>query len=189
MFEYIRGKLVRALPNKAIVDVGGVGYSIYIGLSTYAKLPEVGKEVLFHVAPVIREDAHLLFGFLTTGERDLFDQLNLVSGVGPKTAMALLGHMDAGDLQMALLNGNVSLLSKVPGIGKKTAERLVIEMRDRVKKTDLMSESPGILADAVGALINLGYHPVLAQKAVKKVLAGEKEPELGKLITAALRSM
>lgn len=197
MFEYIRGKLMAALPHKAIVDVGGVGYSILIALNTYSRLPQAGQEIIFYVSPVVREDAHLLYGFLTQSERDLFNKLNLVSGIGPKTANALIGHLEIADLQMAILHGNVPLLSKIPGIGKKTAERLIVEMRDKIKndKTNPISVldpegSQGVVADAISALTNLGYHPVQAQKAVKKALGeGQKEPELGRLITLALRAI
>lgn len=197
MFEYIRGKLVAGYPNKAVVDVGGVGYAILIGLNIYARLPQINQEVFFYVSPVIREDVHLLYGFLTEGERDLFNKITLISGIGPKTANALIGHMEIADLQMAIMHGNTSLLSKVPGIGKKTAERLVVEMRDKIKneKGHPLSATSGlgstsIISDAISALVNLGYHPVQAQKAVKKALGeDQKESDLGKLITLALRSI
>jgi Holliday junction DNA helicase RuvA len=199
MFEYIRGKLVGAAPNKAVVEVHGIGYGILIALNTYGRLPQVGQDVMFYVAPVVREDAHLLYGFLTQGERELFEKFTQVSGIGPKTALALIGHMEITDLQMAIMHGNISLLSKVPGIGKKTAERLVIEMRDKVtasSSTSLMAAdidgAKGVVADAISALVNLGYHPINAQKAVKQAL-GEKsnksEPQLGQLITLALRNI
>jgi len=197
MFEFIRGKLAIGALNKAVVDVGGIGYAVLIALNTYARLPQIGQEVLFYVSPVIREDAHLLYGFLTQDERDLFEKLTLISGIGPKTAIALIGHMEIADLQMAILHENIALLSKVPGIGKKTAERLVIEMRDKIKNEKSTSlsvldpESPkGTIADAISALVNLGYHPMQAQKAVKKAVGeGQDEPELGRLITLALRSI
>lgn len=197
MFEYIRGKLVGSIPNKAVVDVGGIGYAILIALNTYSRLPQINHEVVFYVTPVVREDAHLLYGFLSQGERDFFNQLNLVSGVGPKTAMALIGHLEVADLQMAILHGNVSLLSKVPGIGKKTAERLVVDLRDKIKNDASNTLSvldpegaKGVMGDAISALVHLGYHPMQAQKAVKKALGeSSKEPELSKLITLALRSV
>lgn len=197
MFEYIRGKLAGATPHKAIIDVNGIGYGVLIALNTYSRLPQVGQELLLYVAPIVREDAHLLYGFLLQEERNLFEKFTLVSGIGPKTALALIGHMEISDLQMAILHGNIALLSKVPGIGKKTAERLVIEMRDKMVAT---SSSPhttsdlngmkGVVADAISALVNLGYHPVSAQKAVKHALGDSSdavEPHLGRLITQALR--
>jgi Holliday junction DNA helicase RuvA len=197
MFEYIRGKLVGSAPNKAVVDVGGIGYAVLIALNTYSRLPQINQEVVFYLTPVIREDAHLLYGFLTQGERDFFNQLNLVSGIGPKTAMALIGHLEIADLQMAILHGNVPLLSKVPGIGKKTAERLVVDLRDKLKNDSSSTPSvlgfdgaKGVMGDAISALVNLGYHPIQAQKAVKRALGeNTKEPELSKLIALALRSV
>jgi len=192
MYEYVRGKLAASAPSKAIVDVGGIGFSVSIGLSTYSKLPQIGSEVFLYLSPVVREDAHLLYGFLTTEDRDFFEKLTQISGVGPKTALALLGHLDMADLQMAIFHGNAALLSKAPGIGKKIAERIVVEMKDKVKNIPISSDpvgAKGIVADAISALVNLGYHPAEAQKAVKNVLSShEKEPTLAQLISLALRT-
>ncbi len=193
MLEYIRGKLVEASPLKAVVDVGGLGYQLWIPISTYSKIPPSGREVFFYLSTVIREDAHKLFGFLTRGERDLFEKLIAISGIGPKTALALIGHLDLEDLHAAITHSNIPLLCKIPGVGKKTAERLVIDMRDKVKnlemeKTGAPLFAQGVVADAVGALINLGYNPLQAQKAIKAALGTSKEePPLAQLITSALR--
>ena len=189
MFEYIRGKLAAAIPTKVVIDVGGVGYSIRIALNTYTRLPQIGQELLFYVAHVVREDAHLLFGFLTLQERSLFDEFTAISGIGPKTAMALLGHLEITDLSVAITTGNTALLSKVPGIGKKIAQRLIVEMQGKLEKELPLSlgDCKGPVADAISALINLGYHPSAAQKAVQRAAGDEKEPELGKLISKALQ--
>jgi Holliday junction DNA helicase RuvA len=195
MYEFIRGKLAASSPLKAIVDVGGIGYSIAVGLNTYSNLPQIGEDVVFYISFVVREDAHTLYGFLTLAEREFFEQLTGVSGIGPKTAIALLGHLDLIDLQMAILHGNIALISKSPGIGKKTAERLVVEMRDKIKQDKAVPAHPlepgqkrGVIGDAISALINLGYHPIEAQKAVKKISSDlPKDPDLGRLITAALK--
>jgi holliday junction DNA helicase RuvA len=195
MFEYIRGKLVQATPSKAVVDVGGVGYGLIISLKTFQKMPTLNEQVLFYVAPVIREDGHYLFAFLSLEDRNLFEQLISVNGVGPKTAIGILGHVDIADFQMAILQANTALLSKIPGIGKKTAERLVIELKDKFTKASpaslgLPMGGNSVTSDAISALINLGYHPLDAQKAIKKVLSiHEKEPSLSELITGALRSI
>ena len=149
-----------------------MGYSILIPLNNYSKLPQTGSEIFFYILPVIREDAHTLFGFLTCGERELFKKLNDVSGIGPKTALALIGHMEASDLQIAISQGNLTLLCKVPGIGKKTAERLIVDLRDAIKKTslaDIKGASP-LTSDALNALVNLGYNPLHAQKAIQEVM-------------------
>ena len=195
MYEFIRGKLASSSPLRAIVDVNGIGYSISVGLSTYSKLPQIGEEVLFYTSFIVREDSHTLYGFLTIAEREFFEKLNHISGIGPKTAIALLGHLDLVDLQMAILHGNVALISKSPGIGKKTAERLVVEMRDKIKQDKTVpggflesGQKRGVVGDAISALVNLGYHPIEAQKAVKKISDDlPKDPDLGRLITAALK--
>jgi len=197
MFEFIRGKMVQSIPSKAVVDVGGVGYGIVISLKTFQKLPNIGAEVFFYVAPVIREDGHYLYGFLSLDDKKLFEQLISISGVGPKTAIGILGHVDIGDFQMAVVQGNAALLSKVPGIGKKTAERLIIELKDKFNNISSSgstlptgAQGNSVVGDAISALINLGYHPLDAQKAIKKVLSiHEKEPSLSELISGALRSI
>lgn len=196
MFEFIRGKMVQSIPSKAVVDVGGVGYGLVISLKTFQKLPAIGTEVFFYVAPVIREDGHFLYGFLSLDDKKLFEQLISISGVGPKTAIGILGHVDIGDFQMAVVQGNTALLSKIPGIGKKTAERLVVELKDKFNNLPTSeggsSTIPGssVVSDAISALTNLGYNPLDAQKAIKKVLAlHSKEPSLSELITGALRSI
>lgn len=195
MYEFIDGKLVDANPHKAVVNVGGVGYKIGITPSVYAKLPPSGAEVHFFISFVVREDAQILYGFLHREERDFFEKLTLVSGIGPKTALALLGCMELADLQAAIVQGNVTLLSKAPGIGKKTAERAIVELRDKIKNDKTMSlasigghPGAGVMADAISALVHLGYHPFQAQKVVKKVFESqEKPPELAKLITLSLK--
>jgi Holliday junction DNA helicase RuvA len=196
MFEFIRGKLVQSIPSKAVVDVGGVGYGLVISLKTFQKLPAIHTEAFFYVTPVIREDGHYLYGFLVLDDKKLFEQLISISGVGPKTAIGILGHVDISDFQMAILQGNVALLSKIPGIGKKTAERLIIELKDKFTNTPSAGSLPvgiqggSIVSDAISALINLGYNPLDAQKAIKKVLAlHSKQPTLSELITGALRSI
>ena len=196
MFEYIKGILTEASPVKVTLETHGVGYLLFIPLNNYAKLPKIGSQLTLYVSAVIREDSHKNYGFLTTDQRDLFEALIDVSGIGPKTGIALLGHMEINDLQLAIAQGNTVAISKVPGIGKKTSERLVIELRDKVKKFDNPANSShsssssggGVVSDAISALINLGYNPVQAQKAIKTALgASEEEPELAKLITSALR--
>ena len=191
MYEYIKGLLTFSSPQYAVVDVSGLGYKLFIPLRAYASLPAVGKEALIYISTVIREDSHRLFGFLTIYERDLFEKLIEISGVGPKTGLAILGHMEISDLQMAVSCGNAALLSKVPGIGKKTAERLLIDLRDQFK--NIPSPLPantlgGTAADALNALINLGYHPVRAQKAIQTVVKENGDAlDLSKMITSALR--
>jgi Holliday junction DNA helicase RuvA len=195
MFEYFRGKLALATPTKAVIDINGIGYAIQISLKTFQKLPQLESDVLIYVAPVIREDEHTLYGFLTLEEKNLFYQLTSVSGVGPKTAVTILGHVDVVDFQLAVMQGNAALLSKMPGIGKKTAERLVMELKDKFQNTLTSTPNSNIsllnrsaATDAISTLINLGYHPLDAQKRVQKTQeTHSKELSLSELITIALR--
>jgi Holliday junction DNA helicase, RuvA subunit len=196
MYEYIKGTLTESTPLKAVVETGGVGYGIHIPLSAYSKLPQLGKQVMLYLSYIVREDSQKFYGFLTQEERSLFEKVLEVSGIGPKTALALVGHLEVADLHMAIADGNVSLLSKVPGIGKKTAERLMVEMRDKVKNLPLpvtgagLPAEKGVASDAISALINLGYNPLQARKAIQAALAGAKEePPLAQLITSALRQL
>ena len=127
-FEYLKGLLTEISFSKVSLDIQGIGYRIYIPLNNYSKLPPLGTPVTFYISTVIREDSHKLFGFLNLHERDLFEQLIEISGIGPKTALALVGHMELPDLQQAIAQDNINTICKIPGIGKKTAERLIIEM-------------------------------------------------------------
>lgn len=190
MFEYLRGKLTEASVEKAVVDISGLGYRLHIPFSNFAKLPAIGHEVFFYISSYIREDCHKNFGFLTREERDLFEEFLAISGVGPKTALALVGHLELADLYFAIAQKNIALLCKIPGIGKKTAERLVVELKDRPRKQNFSAPSGKgkIAEDAVSALVNLGYQPLRAQKAVKNALdGGQDKLELAQLITASLR--
>jgi Holliday junction DNA helicase RuvA len=197
MYEYIQGKLVQATPNKAIVETHGIGFCLLIPFNNFAKLPNLGESVTLFTSFVVREDSQKLFGFLTNHQRDLFESLIEISGIGPKTALCLVGHMEISELQVAISQGNTQRICKIPGIGKKTAERLIVEMRDKIKKTvgDSAVLHPlegggqgGVVADAISALMNLGYNQAQSQKAIQLVL-GKTEGEMGlaALITSALR--
>ena len=198
MLEYIKGTLISINPHKAVVDVSGVGYLLYIPLSAFSAMPPIGGEICFYISSVIREDSHKNFGFLTIEERNLFEKISAVTGIGPKTALALIGHLNSQALESAITTANSTLLSKIPGIGKKTAERLIIELRDKVLKGLQKSPLPTIpqkglskedqrVNDALSALMNLGYNSLQAQQAIKKALSDFKEaPELSTLIRAAL---
>jgi len=196
MLEYIKGTLTEALPHQAVIEIGGLGYRIHIPLSTYAKLPKIGTETTLYTSTVIREDSHKVFGFIDRGQRNLFEKCNNISGIGPKTSLALVGHLEIADLQMAVATTNITLLCKVPGIGKKTAERIVLEMKDLVLQNSAsspftkISGEDSLIGDAINALINLGYQPLDSQKAVKKALEslpGQKDLPL--LITTALKKV
>jgi len=194
MYESIRGILKEKQPNLAILECAGIAYRISIPLSTYTRLPNAEKELHLFLSYIVREDAHTLYGFYSRQERDLFETLLSISGIGPKTAAAIIGHMDADAFQRAILSADTRLLSKLPGIGKKTAERLVIEMRDKFKGKGKDAAVHAALSgtsasvDATHALINLGYDPKNAIRAVEKAMASQSsEPDLGALIALALQ--
>src|SRR6059036_2932684 len=133
MITFLDGKLISALPTQAIVDVSGVGYEVFIPLSSYDKLPVVGQSIRILTHLAVREDAHVLYGFMTTAERDLFRLLiNSVSGIGPKTALNILSGMNATAFRGAVASSDVKSLSQISGVGKKTAERIVVELRDKI---------------------------------------------------------
>ena len=186
MITFVAGKLVAALPTQAVVDVGGVGYEVLIPLSSYDRLPAVGQavQVLTHLH--VREDAHILYGFMSIAERDLFRLLvNNVSGIGPKLALAVLSGMSVTSFKAAVVNGDVASLSKISGLGKKTAERIVLELKDKVGVAAAWEAASATHAptpeaeqanEAVLALIALGYKQVDAHKTVRELQ--EKQPEI-----------
>lgn len=197
MFAYIKGLLVIASPSYAVIEASGVGYKIFIPASTFAHLPQIHNECLLYTSFVVREAAQTLYGFHTSQERDFFEALLNVTGIGPKTALALIGHMPIYELQKAISLGDIPTLCRVPGIGKKGAERLIIEMRDKVhlmhdpqEFTIHLNVDPHTqkMSDAMSALINLGYSQLAAQNAIKKTLKDHPETlDLGLLITNALK--
>ncbi len=199
MITFLNGTLVEALPNRITVDVNGVGYEVLIPLSSYDTLGEAGKPVRILTHLHIRENEHTLYGFATDEERDLFRLLiNRVSGIGPKLGMAVLSGMSVTNFKSAVVNNDVPSISKISGLGKKTAERIVLELKDKVGVAaawEAASEEnapSAVQNDAVLALISLGYKQVEAHKAVKKLLdasEGSDEPSVDDLIRGALRTL
>ena len=199
MITFLRGRLVTSLPDRACLDVGGVGYEVWVPLSTYDRLGETGREVTVLTHFHVREDVQALYGFATDDERDLFRLLiNRVTGIGPKMGLAVLSGMSVRDFKRNVVNGDTAALSKISGVGKKTAERIILELKDKVGVAEAWKESaPGAAAvftpqqtvanDVVLALINLGYKQMEAQKAVKKMLDEGTAAEHGTLLRAALR--
>lgn len=176
MIGHLRGRLVRKAPPALIVDVGGVGYELEAPMSTFYRLPEVGSEVELHTHLVVREDAHLLYGFSTENERRLFRDLLRVTGIGPKIGLALLSGMDVDTFLFCVEAQDVDALTRIPGIGRKTAERLLIEMRDRIRAlgqmpsaTPRIDQPAGAQAEAFAALVALGYRPAEVTRLLKSV--------------------
>lgn len=186
MINFIQGKLIESSMLQAIIDVGGLGYEVSIPLTTAEKLPPLGQIVKLFTSAVYREDTQALYGFFTRDERDFFKLIiEKVSGVGPKIALSILSKLSLPVLQNAIAQGDVSLLSKCHGIGKKTAERLVIELKDKVS----LMHNPAVIfpsgatshlsasafSDAVAALITLGFKPVDADKSIRKAITALPE--------------
>lgn len=177
MITFLHGKLVEALPTQAIVEVQGVGYEVLIPLSSFDKLPQPGSDVKLLTQLIVREDAHILYGFASAAERDLFRMLiNNVSGIGPKTALNILSGMNAVAFRGAVASGDVKSLSQISGVGKKTAERIVVELRDKIGAAGAweassaarsLSASDQKLNDAVLALMALGFKQVEAHDTVR----------------------
>ena len=186
MIGRIQGILAEKNFPQIVVSCHGVGYEIDVPMSTFYPLPRTGEEVTLLTHLVVREDAHLLYGFLTAGERTAFRQLLKISGVGPKVALAVLSGLSVDDLAAAVTNGDAARLTKVPGIGKKTAERLVLELRDKLPRVTgtARAESADGGGDVIGALLGLGYNEREAQAAVKQLPA---DLQLADAIRQALR--
>lgn len=177
MIASLSGILARKSAESVIVDVAGVGYEVYTPLSTYMRLPDEGRAVSLNVYTHLKEDAIQLFGFLTSAEKDVFTLLISVSGVGPKLAKNILSGIEVAELASALSTGDVARLSAIPGIGAKSAERLVLELKDKVRTIAVASAGAlkgSAAGDAVSALLNLGYKNAQAEDAVKK--AKDKYP-------------
>ena len=181
MITFLQGKLVEALPTQVVVDVHGVGYEVLIPLSSFDKLPQPGGDVKLLTQLIVREDAHILYGFASLAERDLFRMLiNNVSGIGPKTALNILSGMNAVTFRGAVAGGDVKSLSQISGVGKKTAERIVVELRDKIGAAGAweaasakhsLSATDQKINDAVLALMALGFKQVEAHDTVRAAQA------------------
>jgi holliday junction DNA helicase RuvA len=192
MIGSIRGRIASKTPPQLMVEVGGVGYEVEAPMSTFFLLPSVGEEVFLLTHLVVREDAHILYGFGTHDERRLFRSLIKVSGVGPKIALALLSGINVEAFALCVQNQDIAALTKVPGIGRKTAERLVVEMKDRLGPpsetvVNAVAGPPGVNpeAEAFGALVALGYKPAEATRLLKAAGPGTHSTE--ELIRRALQ--
>ncbi len=173
MIAHLRGRILEKQPTRVIVEAGGVGYDVAVPLSTFYGLGEPGAEVALRVHTHVREDALALYGFATALELDLFDRLISISGIGPKLALAVLSGIEPPDLVGAIERGDLARLTAIPGVGKKTSERIVLELKDRLPRaraTEAAGEATPAAAsvrdDLLSALVNLGYHRPLAEKAV-----------------------
>jgi Holliday junction DNA helicase RuvA len=197
MISFLDGELVEALPTQVVISVQGVGYLVQIPLSSFEHLPALGSRLKLLTHFVVREDAHLMFGFVTAAERDLFRLLvQHVTGVGPKLALAVLSAMSVVQFKAAVVNGDTNALSKVSGLGKKTAERIILELKDKVGVAAAWelaasgrNDQPAKVNDAVLALLSLGFKQVEAQKTVSEILSRAKTEEIDteELVRRALK--
>jgi holliday junction DNA helicase RuvA len=195
MIGQLRGRLAEKRPNQVLVDVGGVGYLVQVPLSTYAALGELHTEVTLLIHTHVREDALALYGFVSAREKHFFEMLLSASGVGPTLALKILSGMSVEELVPAIRGSDLARLTRIPGVGRKTAERMVVELKDRLETVAVEAEKPavsspaGIEADVISALVNLGYDGRAAESAV-----GEAKREAGagnfeKLLRGALQSL
>ncbi len=194
MIGHLRGRLLAKYPQQAIVEAGGVGYDVVISVPTFSELPAAGAEVALHIHTHVREDALSLYGFLRLAEKQLFEKLLTVSGIGPKLAITILSGMPVDEMVGAIRGADVARLTRIPGIGKKTAERMVLELRDKIPPVMGTSEmsaaatSP-VEEDVISALVNLGYQRALADKALLAARAGKSSQNFDVLFREALGTL
>lgn len=199
MIAHLRGLLIKKTTQSTIIEAGGIGYEVLVPLSTFYSLPEKDERVSLHIYTHVREDALILFGFHTTLEKDLFLMLISVSGIGPKLSLNILSGIGPQDLLMAMASGDAGRLQAIPGVGKKTSERIALELKDRASQALARQEVPplpvpetedkGLIDDALSALVNLGYPAKSAKMAVEKARSIAKEMTLEGLIREALRML
>jgi Holliday junction DNA helicase RuvA len=197
MIAHLRGRLLEKHPNRIIIDVQGVGYDVHVPLSTFYEMAEPGAEITLRVHTHVREDALMLFGFATLLELQIFERLVSVSGIGPKLALAVLSGIETNELVTAIRQANVARLTAIPGIGKKTAERIGLELKDKMSALVPAAMEPSadavasetLRTDVLSALINLGYHRPLAERAVDAALRKLPAGPFENTLKTALREL
>ena len=196
MIAYLHGRILEKQPNRIVVDVAGVGYDVSVPLSTFYGLGDAGSDITLRIHTHVREDALSLYGFATKLEQDLFERLIAISGIGPKVALAVLSGIEPPDLIRAIERGDLARLTAIPGVGKKTSERIVLELKDRLPKmsaaaaVDAHASAPPLLRDdLLSALMNLGYHRPLAEKAVDSANKCTVGGDFDRTLKQALREL
>lgn len=194
MYDYFNGKLVSKTPTHVILEVGGIGYHIHISLTTFAQIKDLEVCKLF-ISFQVREDSHTLYGFATEGERHLFNHLISVSGIGPNTGRMILSSITPEEIQSAIVNGQVAVIQKIRGIGPKTAQRVILELQDKLKKQGndtllpLVSDRQSVPEEATSALIMLGFSKNQVEKILGSILQKEGELSVEMLIKEALKRL
>jgi len=192
MIAHLRGRLISKHPNQAIVEASGVGYNVTITVPTFSDLPALGNEVALHIHTHVREDVIALFGFLRADEKQLFEKLITVSGIGPKLAITILSGMATADMVGAIRANDHARLTRIPGIGKKTAERMCVELRDKLDAFGAPQQVATVSAieeDAISALTNLGYQRAIAEKAVERAMVTAGRENFDAIFRAALGAL
>jgi len=194
MYDYFHGKLVSKTPTHVILEVGGIGYHIHISLTTFSQIKEI-ETCKLYISFQVREDSHTLYGFATEGERQLFDHLISVSGIGPNTGRMMLSSSSPEELQSAIINGQVALIQKIKGIGPKTAQRVILELQDKLKKqgSDSLLAIPDtkqtVPEEASSALIMLGFSKNQVEKVLSGIIQSDSTLTVEELIKAALKKL
>src|SRR5271170_1093108 len=194
MIAHLRGKLLTKHPNQAVIETGGVGYEVTISVPTFSELPANGSEVALHIHTHVREDVIALYGFSRPAEKKLFEKLITVSGIGPKLAITILSGMAADEMAGAIRGNDVARLTRIPGIGKKTAERMVLELRDKLPpagagEVTALPAMSAVEEDVLSALVNLGYQRVAAEKAVTTFAKNGKDRSFDEMFRGALGAL
>jgi Holliday junction DNA helicase RuvA len=197
VIAHLRGRISEKHPNRVIVDVNGVGYDVFVPLSTFYGLGDAGTDTALRIHTHVREDALLLYGFATLLEQELFERLIGVSGIGPKVALAVLSGIEPQELIRAIERGDLARLTSIPGVGRKTSERIVLELKDRLPRTQPAAAQAGDAAlapsamqdDVVSALVNLGYHRPLAEKAAASAVKIAPDTGFERTLKQALREL
>jgi Holliday junction DNA helicase RuvA len=199
VIAHLRGSILEKSPNRIVIDVNGVGYDVFVPLSTFYGLGDQGAAIALRIHTHVREDAFLLYGFATLLEQELFERLIGVSGIGPKVALAVLSGIEPQEFIRAIERGDLARLTAIPGVGKKTSERIVLELKDRLPRAQTaaaagvaVSDAPALRDDVVSALANLGYHRPLAEKAAEaaiKTLGSGSDVSFERALKQALREV
>jgi holliday junction DNA helicase RuvA len=187
MIAHLRGKLAQKDPARLIVDVNGVGYEVFIPLTTFTALPDPGSEVSIDVHTHVREDIIALYGFSTRRERSIFEKLMTISGIGPKLAVTILSGGSVEDLVGAIKRGDLPRLTAIPGVGRKTGERIILELRDKLQDFTEAQPKSTAEADVLSALENLGYNRALAESAMRRAVDGDRDPAFEVLFKRSLQ--
>jgi Holliday junction DNA helicase RuvA len=197
VIAHLRGRILEKQPNRIIVDVSGVGYDVLVPLSTFYGLGDAGSEIALRIHTHVREEALALYGFATELEQALFERLIGISGIGPKLALAVLSGIEPAELIRAIERGDVARLTGIPGVGKKTSERIVLELKDRLPRLApsptatgaVAADTPALRDDVLSALMNLGYHRPLAERAVDASIKHTPDADFERTLRQALREL